>query len=123
MFVERIGRWLARAAADGLHLSDQPLEPLLIARERIIVDPMLFEGSSDGAPLPLMVGALSDDPPVLEVIRLPEGIDLSKVNERVRFVALPLAGPPWHVADDSFATEGFPGAPAPSSTHRHGLGR
>lgn len=109
MFVERIGRWLARAAVDGLHLPDQPLEPLLIARERIIIDPMLLDGSSDRAPLPLMVGCLSDDPPVFAVIRFPEGTDLRKLNERVRFVALPLAAPPWHARMIHFQPRDFLG--------------
>jgi integrative and conjugative element protein (TIGR02256 family) len=95
MFLERIGRWLARAAMDGLHLPDQPLEPLLLAIERIIIDPELFDESGE-KPLPLLVGARSDKPPILEVLRLPEGTDIKKLNEKVRFLALPLTAQPWH---------------------------
>jgi integrative and conjugative element protein (TIGR02256 family) len=95
MFLERIGRWLARAAMDGLHLPDQPLEPLLLTNERIIIDPDLFDKTGE-APLPLLVGARSDSPPILEVLRLPEGTDVSKLNEKVRFLALPVTAQPWH---------------------------
>lgn len=95
MLLERVGRWLARAAMDGLHLPDQPLEPLLLAIERIIIDPDLFD-ETGVTPLPLLVGACSDKPPILEVLRLPEGTDVKKLNEKVRFLALPLTARPWH---------------------------
>lgn len=95
MFLERIGRWLGRAAMDGLHLPDQPLEPLLLTNERIIIEPDLFDETGE-MPLPLFVGARSDTPPILEVLRLPEGTDVKRLNERVRFLALPLTARPWH---------------------------
>jgi integrative and conjugative element protein (TIGR02256 family) len=95
MFLERISRWLARAAMDGLHLPDQPLEPLLLAIERIIIDPDLFDETGE-TPLPLLVGARSDKPPILEVVRLPEGTDVKKLSEKVRFLAVPLTARPWH---------------------------
>ncbi|MBA4191771.1 MAG: hypothetical protein C0467_27645 [Planctomycetaceae bacterium] len=95
MLLERIGRWLARAAMDGLHLPDQPLEPLLLASERIIIDLDLFEQADESA-MPLLVGARSDKPPILELLRLPEGTDVKAFNEKVRFLALPLTAQPWH---------------------------
>ncbi len=37
LFIERIREWLKRAAINELHLHDQPLEPYLITKEKIII--------------------------------------------------------------------------------------
>ena len=43
MLLQQIADWFRRAAVEKLHLSDQPLEPLLLSLGRIIFDPDIFE--------------------------------------------------------------------------------
>ena len=95
MFLERIGRWLARAAMDGLHLPDQPLEPLLLTSELIIIDPEILDKSNDTT-LPLLIVPRSDKPLILESTRCSENIDFKKFNENFIFIPLSLTAHPWH---------------------------
>ncbi len=61
----RIGDWLARAAVGELHLSDQPIEPLLLTDSRIFFDPKLFERDETSSSL-FIFRRLCDKPLLLK---------------------------------------------------------
>lgn len=95
MLLQRIAYWLARAAVEELHLSDQPLEPLLPSSDRIIFDQDVFE-SDLGQRSVIVVRLLSDAPFLLRAHRLPEDFELTKLRDDTRYLLLPLTAPPWH---------------------------
>ena len=51
LLLDRIADWLARAAVEELHLSDQPLEPFLLASDRLIFDRDAVISSCESQPL------------------------------------------------------------------------
>jgi integrative and conjugative element protein (TIGR02256 family) len=95
MLLQRIGSWLARAAVEGLHLSDQPLEPLLLSLDRIVFDPDIFETELDQRPT-VAVKCLNTDPLLLRAYRIPEGFDIARLPDDTCYLMLPLIAPPWH---------------------------
>lgn len=62
-FLERIRWWLALTARGELHGDDQPLEPLMLEWDYLLVlPPELLEQPEPGVPLRLYVDAMSDHP-------------------------------------------------------------
>ena len=95
MFLRRVADWLARAAVEELHLSDQPLEPLLLSPGRIIFDPDLLELESENRPTVVVYG-MSESPFLLRAYPLPKDADPRKLPGKIRYLLLPLTTPPWH---------------------------
>lgn len=62
-FLERIRWWMAQTARGELHGDDQPLEPLLLVWDYLIIlPPVLLENTETGTPMRLYVDAISDLP-------------------------------------------------------------
>ncbi len=75
-FLQRIGDWLSRAAIEELHLSDQPLEPLLLTPYSIIFDPNIF---TEHEQRKTIIGyPLFDNPLLFRAITLPENVDVKE---------------------------------------------
>ncbi len=67
LFIERIREWLKRAAVNELHLQDQPLEPYLVTKEKIIIsEDILINGiSREDILVGMQVGKLIQMVPIL----------------------------------------------------------
>lgn len=96
LLLQRIGNWLARAAVETLHADDQPLEPLLPCRNRIIFDPRIFESRADQTPVlvlePLAINAIN---PIIVRAVPPEALN-KRLPSELHFVVLPVTASPWH---------------------------
>lgn len=91
-FLQRIGDWLSRAAIEELHLSDQPLEPLLLTPCRIIFDPDVFTEQKQRQAI---VGyTLSSNPLLLRTITLSDEVDVTKLQNP--HLLLPIEAPSYH---------------------------
>jgi len=96
MLLQRVADWLARAAVEELHPSDQPLEPLLVSSGRIIFDPDLLDLDPEERPT-IVVRRVPDSPSLLlRAYRLPKDADQRSLPDEVRYLLLPLTAPPWH---------------------------
>jgi integrative and conjugative element protein (TIGR02256 family) len=92
----RISDWLKRAAIEELHSEGQPLEPLLLTSDRIIVNEAIFEtGIHDNAIW--VVESLSDEPRILHGFTLPLTVDLGKLRNVVTYTLLPIEIPPTYL--------------------------
>jgi len=90
--LQRVADWLARAAVEGLHLEDQPLEPLLLTLDRIIFDPQLFDSKNENWNQ-VVVYPVSDHPMILRAIPAQDNPEIPQ--EKSHFV-IPIDAPPWH---------------------------
>jgi len=96
MLLQRIADWLARAAVEELHLSDQLLEPFLLGSGGIIFDTELFDLESKKERPIVAVDSLSDNPILLRAYSLPKDFDTSQLRDNICYLLLPVAAPPWH---------------------------
>lgn len=96
ILLDRIADWLARAAVEKLHLSDQALEPFLLTSDRIIFSRDAIFSSGESQPL-FCVERISENPNILRATKLPDDIDPRKLRSDIPFhLVLPLAAAPWH---------------------------
>ena len=95
MFLQRVMDWLSRAAIEELHLSDQPIEPLLLCNERLIFDPKIFlsPGENDS----YVLRRHSDNPLVLKVYKVDALPTDEKGHGEISHLLLPIIVPPWHL--------------------------
>jgi E2/UBC family protein A/ThiF family protein/JAB domain-containing protein similar to deubiquitination enzymes len=103
MFLQRIANWLARAAVEELHQDNQPIEPLLLTRNRIIFDPKIFDLQKEDKQ-EIVVFSYSEDPLLLRAVsvdNIPN--DLKKKS----FVLFPIDAPPWHLRVIEYSPENF----------------
>lgn len=93
MLLYRIGDWLARAAVGELHLSDQPIEPLLLTNSRIFFDRRLFD-EDERLSKAFIIRRLSDKPLLLKAY---EADKIPVVPNEKRFILFPVQLPPSHL--------------------------
>lgn len=93
LFIERIREWLSRAAIEELHLGDQPLEPFLITRQKVLVDEGVLKF---GLPRDqVLVGILSGHMPYMIPISIKELKKFSN-DKSPNFLGLRLSAPPTY---------------------------
>lgn len=95
LLLDRIADWLARAAVEELHLTNQPLEPFLLSADQIIFDKEIFEAEADQQPI-ISVIQFSEHPLVYRAIRLAADFTPAKKSSAPLHLALPLSCSPWH---------------------------
>jgi hypothetical protein len=103
MLLQRIANWLARAAVEELHQDNQPIEPLLLTRNRIIFDPKIFDLQKRDKQ-EIVVFSYSEDPLLLRAVsvdNIPN--DLRKKS----LVLFPIDAPPCHSRIIEYSPENF----------------
>jgi integrative and conjugative element protein (TIGR02256 family) len=93
IFLQRISDWLARAAINELHLSDQQLEPFLFGDGRIFIERNIFDTFRD-QPL-IAVIMMSEKPIILRAFIVTKAVNIEK-DERWKFLLLPIKAEPYH---------------------------
>ncbi len=94
MFLYKVANWLSRAAVEELHLSDQPIEPLLLTDGRIIFDPKLY--GAQGENPTFIVRRYSDRPLILKTISKELLNDNQENRKEIPFLLFPVDVPRWH---------------------------
>lgn len=88
--LQKINQWLAKAAIEELHQPNQPLEPLLLSRNHLILDPEKLSGQH---PNPAIVYKSSESPLILRAYHN-SGNDF-KSHANYQYLLLLLRAPPW----------------------------
>ncbi|GIK27957.1 MAG: hypothetical protein BroJett007_10950 [Chloroflexota bacterium] len=97
-FVDRVAHWLRRAAIEDLHTENQPLEPLLLTRNLLLVSRTAFlaDQPNDVAWIVERI-AETEDPLILRATAIPVSTLTAQVVQKFGFVMLPLAAGVSHI--------------------------